>query len=454
MTILAVIGAVLLMVLGVAFSIGWHELGHFLPAKRFGVRVPQFMIGFGPTIWSRRRGETQYGIKAIPLGGYVRMIGMFPPRAGDAPGTIRATSTGRFSQLVDEARSTSLEEVQPGDEDRVFYNLSVPRKLVIMLGGPTMNLILGVVLLTFSLTVHGVAEVRPGVVINGVTECVVPATDAARTQTCTPDLPKTPAYLAGLKPGDRVLTIDGVTMSGTADVGQTIRPRMNRSTAIVVERDGQQLTLTATPIRNRLAEVGPDGQAVRNADGSLRTVEAGFLGVMSGPVTAFVPQPISAVPSAVWDTLGRTAHGIVAVPEKLVGVWGAVTSDAERPVDSPMSVVGVGRVAGEIGSGQLDRLIGGDTQDKIFALIGLLAMLNFMLFVFNLVPLLPLDGGHVAGALWEGVRRRWARLRGRADPGPVDVARALPLAYAVSIALLAMSALLIYADIVKPIKLG
>ena len=114
---------VLVVVVGVALSIALHEIGHLVPAKRFGVKVTQYMVGFGPTVWSRRRGETEYGIKAIPLGGYVRMIGMLPPRPGDKPGELRTLSTGRFSQMVDQARADSMEEVQPGDEDRVFYKL-------------------------------------------------------------------------------------------------------------------------------------------------------------------------------------------------------------------------------------------------------------------------------------------------------------------------------------------
>lgn len=454
MTILAVIGAVLLMVFGVALSIALHELGHFLPAKRFGVRVSQFMIGFGPTVWSRRRGETEYGVKAVPLGGYIRMIGMFPPRAGDAPGTVRASSTGRFSQLVDEARSASVEEIQPGDERRVFYGLTVPRKLVIMLGGPVMNLLIAIVLTTFILTAHGVQTQQPGVVLNSISECVVPAAQAASTTVCTPDIPKTPAYAAGLRPGDRVLSVGGVAMTTTSDLGKVIRPRVGEPTQIVIEREGQQLTLTATPIRNTLPQYDEDGRPVLDSQGVQKTVEAGFLGVMSGPVLAYERQPLSAVPAAIGENLKRTFAGILAVPQKLVGVWSAVTSDAARPVDGPMSVVGVGRVAGEIGAGQLDWLVGGEGVDKVFALLGLIAMLNMMLFVFNLIPLLPLDGGHVAGALWEGVKRRWASLRGLPDPGPVDVAKALPLAYTVSLILLAMSVLLIYADVVKPIKLG
>lgn len=125
------VAGVVIIAVGIALSIALHEIGHLVPAKRFGVRVPQYMVGFGPTIWSRHKGETEYGVKAIPLGGYIRMIGMFPPKSGDAPGTIRTSSTGRFTQLADEARAQSFEEVRPGDEDRLFYKLSVDRKSVV-----------------------------------------------------------------------------------------------------------------------------------------------------------------------------------------------------------------------------------------------------------------------------------------------------------------------------------
>src|SRR5450756_1443491 len=138
---------VLFVALGISVSIALHEVGHLIPAKKFGVKVTQYMVGFGPTIWSRRRGETEYGLKAVPLGGYIRMIGMFPPKPGADPSMLRGSSTGRFSQLMDQARDESMEQVKPGDEDRVFYKLSTPKKLVVMLGGPPMNLNIATVLL-------------------------------------------------------------------------------------------------------------------------------------------------------------------------------------------------------------------------------------------------------------------------------------------------------------------
>ena len=132
----------LIFLVGIGFSIGLHEIGHLLPAKAFGVKVTQYMVGFGPTIWSRHKGETEYGVKAIPLGGYIRMIGMYPPAPGADPTMLRASTTGRFATLIDDARQQSLEEVTPDAVDRVFYKLPVRKRIVVMLGGPTMNLVL------------------------------------------------------------------------------------------------------------------------------------------------------------------------------------------------------------------------------------------------------------------------------------------------------------------------
>ncbi|GAA4401428.1 site-2 protease family protein [Fodinibacter luteus] len=453
MTTIAFLLGVLFMATGVALSIALHEVGHLVPAKRFGVRVTQYMVGFGPTLWSRRRGETEYGVKAIPLGGYIRMIGMFPPRPGDAPGTVRASSTGRFSQLVDEARAASLEEVRPGDENRVFYRLSVPRKVVVMLGGPTMNLLIGVVLLTLLVTVHGVATVQPGAVVASVSQCVVPVTEAGEATTCT-DQPATPALAAGILPGDEILSIDGQPVDDTRDVGALVRPRVGEPVAVVLERDGEEVTVTATPIRNVVPVLADDGTPVLGDDGTPLTTEAGFLGVRTTAPVDYVPQPVTAVPGIIWGFVSQTAEALVHVPARMVGVWEAAFGGAEREVDSPMSVVGVGRVAGEASGGKYDAFVGESAGSKLWFLVGLLAALNFMLFVFNLIPLLPLDGGHVAGALWEGLKRQVARLRGRPDPGYVDVAKALPIAYTVSMVLLGASLLLIYADLVKPVNLG
>ena len=453
MTVVAYLVGVLVLAVGVGASIALHEIGHLVPAKKFGVRVTQYMVGFGPTLWSRRRGETEYGIKAIPLGGYIRMIGMFPPRPGEDPSKVRVSSTGRFSQLADEARKASLEELRPGDENRVFYRLPVHRKVVIMLGGPFMNFVIGTVLLTVLVTAHGILSVQEGARVAAVAECVKTVDEARTDPSCT-GAPETPANAAGILPGDEIRTINGEPVLTSADVGRLVRPRVDQPTEVVVLRDGAERTLSVTPILNTLPAYDDQGQPILDADGTQRVVETGYLGVSSSSILDYEAQPVTAVPGIIGENLWRTAGAIVRIPQKMVGVWNAAFSGQERDVESPISVVGVGRVAGDVSSGKLDEIVGESWGDKAWFLVMLLASLNFMLFVFNLIPLLPLDGGHVAGALWEGTKKGWARLRGRPDPGHVDVAKALPVAYAVSLGLLVMSALLIYADIVNPIDLG
>ena len=440
---------VAVIVIGIAASIALHEAGHLIPAKRFGVKVTQFMSGFGPTIWSRRRGETEYGLKAIPLGGFVRMIGMFPPRPGDDPTMLRASSTGRFSQLADQARKESAEEVAPEDADRVFYKLSPWRKIVIMLGGPVTNLVIASVLIGGVLTLYGRDEVLPRV--SEVTTCVPSGTPTLKqlTPACLPTDPSSPAKAAGLQTGDTVVSVDGAPVSTWAQVTAKIRAHTAGPMTLVVDRAGQQVSLTATLATRKAPVFDADGNPVLS-NGVLATETVNFLGM--APSVVAVRQPVTAVPGVVWDYLSRTASVVTRIPEKMVGVAQAVFGGAERDPNGPSSVVGVGRAGYEIGSVGL-----GDSGRGFAAtmatLVMLVALLNLALFAFNLIPLLPLDGGQVVGAMWEAVKRGGARLLGRPDPGPVDVAKALPLAYAVSVLLLLMSVLLMYADIVKPISM-
>ena|SRR5450759_89871 len=441
---------VLFVALGVSVSIALHEVGHLLPAKKFGVKVTQYMVGFGPTVWSRKRGETEYGLKAVPLGGYIRMIGMFPPKPGADPSILRSSSTGRFSQLMDQAREESMEQVKAGDENRVFYKLSVPKKLVVMLGGPTMNLVIAVVLLTGIFSLYGIGEITARV--SAVSQCVqtVPATGTAAPK-CSPTDPQAPANLAGIRPGDRIISLAGKPVSSWDDVRAMIRPNGGRRIDVVVERDGRRLDLKATPILNDVPRVDASGNVVVGADGKVLTDRVGFMGF--SPSAEIVKQPLAAAPALIADQVARTAGVVFRIPQKMVGIAQAAFGNGARDPNGPMSVVGVGRVAGEVADGQLAG-VAESGSSKFVVLISLIASLNLALFVFNLIPLLPLDGGHAAGALWEGLKRQVARLRGRPNPGYVDVAKALPVAYAVSIALIGMSVLLIYADVVNPIKLG
>lgn len=429
---------ILVMVVGIAVSIALHEIGHLVPAKIFRVKVTQYMVGFGSTLWSTRRGETEYGIKAIPLGGYVRMIGMFPPHPGDG-GRLRAASSNPFHQMVEQAREESLEEVGPEDQERTFYRLPVWQRLIIMAGGPLMNLAICAVLMTVLLTVHGIATATPR--ISSVAECA--ATDVSVTD-CTGQ-PPSPALEAGLQAGDTIVSVNGTPVQTWTQATHAIQNSGEQAT-FVIERDGARQSVTADLVMRERPLVTAEGEPLLDAAGERQVGEVGFLGATG--TLEMIRQPVSEVPGFVGEMFTGTARIVLTLPQRLVDVAEAAFGSEERDPEGPMSVVGVGRVAGDVAA-----LSEVSVTDRFWVLISLIASLNMALFVFNLIPLLPLDGGHIVGALWEGVKRTAARLTGRPDPGPVDTAKALPIAYAVAIGMLVMSALLIYADIVKPIQL-
>lgn len=416
---------------GVLGSIALHEVGHLVPAKRFGVRVTQYMVGFGPTVWSRVRGETEYGAKAIPLGGYIRMVGMFPPRRSrDGELVYSATTTGPFQSMIEDARHSSAQEIQAGEEHRAFYQLSVPKKLVVMLGGPTMNLVLAAVLYTVALVVLGVPSLTMTV------SEVAPCTPTAVTSECGVDDAPSPALAAGVKAGDVIVAVDGVPYDDWTVVVDEIRGRAGDEVVLTVERDGSSIDIPVTVASTQVPKDGNPNDMV----------SGGYIGV--APSVVQVREPISAVPERMWEFISRSATAIVSIPSKMVGVWQAAFSGDERDPTGPVSVVGVGQFSVEVAEDQ------STWSWKLANWLTLLAGLNMALFFFNLIPLLPLDGGHIAGALYEGARRQIARLRGKPDPGPVDVARMLPVAYTVAFLLIGMSVLLIYADVVNPITLN
>ncbi|QEO16030.1 site-2 protease family protein [Agromyces intestinalis] len=430
---------VVIVALGIAVSIALHEIGHLVPAKRFGVKVTQYMIGFGPTVWSKRRGETEYGVKAIPLGGYISMIGMFPPAKGEQ---AREDSTGFFRGLVQDARSSSAETITAGDEHRAFYRLPVWKRIIVMLGGPLMNLVLGILL--FGVLLMGIGIPSTTTTVDAVSECALPAT--SERQTCEPGDPAAPGAAAGIRPGDRIVSIEGQPVTTWEQSTAIIRDHPGESLAVVVERDGAERTLEVTPMLSERYALDDRGQIITDASGDPQTVQAGFVGITSS--VQRVQQPITAVLPAVGEQTAGVAGVIINLPQRLIDIANAAFGPGERDPNGPMSIVGAGRVAGEVAAA--DQL---EIADKAAGLVGILAALNIALFVFNLIPLLPLDGGHIAGALWEAIRRGFAKLTRRPDPGPVDLAKMMPVTLAVVVVLGAMSALLIYADIVKPVTL-
>lgn len=438
-SVLPFILGVVVIVLGLAVSIALHEIGHLVPAKLFKVKVTQYMIGFGPTVWSRRRGETEYGVKAIPLGGYISMIGMFPPAKG---GQVHADSTGFFKGLAQDARDASQESITPGDEQRAFYLLPVWKRIIIMFGGPFMNLVLAVLL--FGVLLMGFGVPQSTTTVASVNECVLPAT--SERQTCEAGDPSAPGAEAGLQPGDVIVSIEGEPITSWEQSTAIIRSHPGDPLSVVISRDGAEQTLTVTPALSERYVTDANGQVVEDETGAPVTTDVGFVGI--GPTSARVQQPVTVVLPTVGENIAGVAGIVVNLPQRMVDVANAAFGPEDRDPNGPISVVGVGRVAGEVAA--TDQLA---VTDKVAGLIGILGSLNIALFVFNLIPLLPLDGGHIAGALWEAIRRGFAKLFHRPDPGPVDMAKLMPVTLAVVVVLGAMSALLIYADLVKPVQL-
>ena len=423
---------VVVFVIGVAASIGLHELGHMYPAKKFGIKVTQFFVGFGNTIWSTKRGETEYGVKAIPLGGYVKLVGMLPPGKDADPHEVRASNTGLFTQLISDARNAEYEHVDDKDLDRLFYRKPWWQKLIVMAGGPTVNIIIAVFL--FAVVFMGFGALTPTTTVQTVSDCAI--TDAEVGRTCQPSDPQTPASKAGLQPGDRITAFNGREISEWEKLSETIRANGSREATIDFVRDGTPMSATvATSVLARADLKDPT-----------KTVEVGFLGVT--PTSEMQRQGPVYVAQVMGDYVKGTAQAIWHLPERMVDVTKAAFG-AERDPEGPISVVGASRVAGE--SFTIDDPSWSERAQRVLVL---LAGLNLFLAMFNFIPLLPLDGGHIAGALWEAVRRGIAKLRGRPDPGYVDVAKMLPVAYAVGGILMLMSVILIYADIVNPVSLS
>lgn len=417
---------------GVAFfalimvSVALHEIGHMVPARLFGVRVPRYFVGFGPTIWSTTRGETEYGIKALPLGGFVQLMGMYPPGDG-------ARRRGRLAEFISSARAAEWEDITPSDveNDRLLYQKKTWQKVVVMAGGPVMNLLIAFFLLWGVTAGYGVVRAQPTVA--QVQACIV--TDPAQTECTAADQP-TPAAAAGLQPGDRFISFNGVPITSYDQLSGLIQANLDHEATMVVDRNGTELTLTTntliTEVSNKL-----DPQS---------TLQAGWLGV--APERVLVKGGPGDVLSDMWLMTKQSAVALVQFPVRVWHVVADLFTGTPRNAYDPISIVGASAIAGQVATS--------DTQtweSKVATFFGLLASVNLFLAIFNFVPLPPLDGGHIAGAWYEWLRRKAAKLFGRRDPGYFDTARLLPVAYGVGAVLLLSGVALIVADIVSPVNL-
>lgn len=433
MTALMFVLGILVFVFGLLFSIAWHEFGHFSTARMFGVRVPQFMVGFGPTIFSRKRGETEFGVKAVPLGGYIRMIGMFPP---GEDGAIRKRSTSPFRGMIEDARAAAFEELQPGDEKRLFYTRKPWKRVIVMFAGPAMNLILAVVIFLGVLMGFGINTQTTTVAT--VSECVIAQSEEPRD--CRADDTPAPAAEAGLRAGDEIVAFDGEPVDEWGPLQQRIRDTVGPATVTVL-RDGERLDLTADLIENQVGKTDGNGGLVEG-----EFITAGFLGF--SPASGIVRQDFPQAVDRMGEIMSTGVDAMLNLPSKIPNLWHSITGEEERDQDGPMGVVGAARVGGEIFTLDIP------ASQQLATALFLVAGFNLSLFLFNMLPLLPLDGGHIAGALWESLRRNTARLTRRPDPGPFDVARLMPLAYVVAGVFICFTLLVLAADIVSPVRLA
>jgi membrane-associated protease RseP (regulator of RpoE activity) len=447
---------VVIFFVAILASIGLHEFGHMIPAKKFGGKVTQWFIGFGPTVWSKQIGETEYGVKAIPLGGYVKIVGMLPPGAeqldedrdepvyddeGNRVVRVRKSNTGLFTQLISDARAAEWEHVQAGDEDRLFYRMAWWKKVIVMAGGPTVNILIAFFLfwgVFGSIGFVDRVETRP--VVDDVIPCIVPADEDGRACTAAElrDNP-TPASEAGLQPGDRFVSFNGDPVANWQQIRQAIRGNGSEAATLGIERDGELREVRV------VTQVTP---RPLDADNPEQLTPVGFLGVV--PVQREVYATGGPVYTA--DFMGGATVDVVEAIGRLpVSVWHvgqAIVGLEERDPEGPVSIVGGGRIAGEVAAS--DQFV---VSEKAATLAMAVATFNLFIGLFNFIPLLPLDGGHIASALWEAVRRGLARMRGRPDPGYVDAAKLLPVAYVVASVLLVMGVVLIVADIFVPVQL-
>lgn len=387
---------VVAFVAALVLSVMLHEAGHLLTAKRFGMKATQFFVGFGPTLWATRRGETEYGVKAILLGGFVRIVGY-----------------------------TALEEVDETDRPRAFYRQPAGRRAAVVGSGVVVNFAVAFLLLTGLAMTIGVRD--PGVATTTVQK-VSPCVPEALGKRCAEDSPPSPARQAGIRAGDRVVAFAGVLVADWTELRERIRAtRPGQTVPVVIERAGRRFT-----VRVVLAEVGGEP----------------FFGMRAQIVTAGYDRlgPLEAAGSAfegIGRLVGEMGRALAALPAAVPELFSP--ERAETPGGRVGSVIGAGQVSGEIFSADVS------WKDKIGAYLTLIASINVFLGALNVLPLLPLDGGHLAVIGYERLRARLARARGLPDPGPVDLTRLLPIAYLVIVLLVGLSALLILADLINPL---
>jgi membrane-associated protease RseP (regulator of RpoE activity) len=375
---------ILAFVVALLFSVMVHEFGHYITARRYGMWVSEFFVGFGKRLWSVQRGETEFGVKAIPAGGYCKIEGMAPN-----------------------------DEMPAGQEDRAFYKASSGKKLIVLGAGSFLHFVLGFVLLFTLFAGIGTNQVLP--VINEV-------------------VPNSAAQAAGIRAGDEVVSINGKRVTEWYKDVEVIRESQGRELSLVLNRNGEEISVTASA---RLTDIDGTKRYVLGIVNDVGLKRSGLL--LSIKNSAIVTR----------DFLTESVRSLGKLPEKIPALWGATVRGEERDANGLVGVVGVARVSGEaVGSDKLTPM------ERFATFVLIVASLNIFVGVFNLLPILPLDGGHMAVAIADEIRAFLARLRGRPRPAPIDVTVLTPITMVVFVVLATLTLLLLVADVINPVTLN
>ena len=375
---------ILAFVVALLLSVMVHEFGHYITARKYGMWVSEFFVGFGKRIWSVQRGETEFGVKAIPAGGYCKIEGMSPN-----------------------------DEMPVGQEDRAFYKASSGKKLVVLGAGSFLHFVLGFVLLFTLFAGIGTNQVLP--VIYEV-------------------VPNSAAQAAGIQVGDEIVSINGKRVTEWYKDVEVIRESQGRELSLVLNRNGEEIAVTASA---RLTDLDGTKRYVLGIVNDVGLKRSGLLVSIRNSATVTKSFLVESVKS-----LGK-------LPEKIPALWGATVRGEERDPNGLVGVVGVARVSGEaVGSDKLT------VMERLATFVLIVASLNIFVGIFNLLPILPLDGGHMAVAIADSIRAFFARLRGRPRPAPIDVTVLTPITMLVFVVLATLTLLLLVADVINPVTLN
>jgi membrane-associated protease RseP (regulator of RpoE activity) len=392
-----------IMIVGIVAMIVIHEGGHFIAAKVFGMKATEAFFGFGPRLWSVRRGETEYGVKAIPLGGYVRIIGMNP-----------------------------FEEVDTADEYRTYRFAPFWKKTVVVLAGIVSHFVVALILLWTVGTTWGVTVTDASgfaVRTTTVTAVVETTPDDFQTLPAVMDVPRdaspSPAVLAGIEPGDVIVALDNNSIETWEQFTEFVRANGDTEVAITVNRDGERVDLLAALATIDVPRI-VDRKIVRDDTGNIITERIGFFGITTSAKREHVG-PVRMIPVAFgqfWDAVVLSLKGlwqpIIGFPALVMSVLGG--DDEILETVRPISPIGLVQLAGPLQTTLL-----------------LLAYVNIFVGVLNFVPLYPLDGGHFAAATYEKVTGRQPNMQ-----------KLLPVAAAVFLFLVTLALLGVYSDIFRP----